>query len=140
MLRSLMAEIETNEMGWIASRTYRAKRRGEPDAPWRDIFVAISAPRKLSNTERTIETGEADYGCTVQCGAERTKRIVPGRDALAALFRGILVIDGYLMMVSKKEDLQDENGEDFDASIHGFLLGPTARSFYDFNKSGDMNK
>ncbi len=128
----MVTEISSNEISWIANRKYRAKCRDIPNASWRDIFVAISIPRKLLRSERPIDTDFAQYGCTVQTGAEITRHLVVGRDALEAIFHGILVIDTYLMTLSKEQDLQGENGEDFNANIDGLLLGPLASRY---NKS-----
>jgi len=99
------------------------------NASWKDICVAISAPRKLSKAERPIDSDVANYGCTVQIGAEFTRHIVAGEDALGAIFHGILAIDAFLMKVSKEQDLQDENGEYFDANVSGLLFGPIAREY-----------
>lgn len=131
----MVSKMEKNGVVWIASRNYRAKRRDVPDAPWRDIYVAISMPRKLSEAERPIDSDAANYGCTVQVGAEFTRHIVAAGDALGALFHGILAIDAFLMNVSKEQDLQDENGENFDANVSGLLFGPIAREYSKNHKS-----
>ena len=121
--------MKPNEISWIASRNYRAKRRDAPDAEWRDIYVAITVPRRLSKAERPIDSDVANYGCTVQTGAEFTRHIVAGGDALEALFHGVLAIDAFLMAISKEQDLQGENGEAFDANVNGLLFGSVAREY-----------
>jgi hypothetical protein len=126
--------METNKIHWIASRTYRAKPRDEPSAPWEGLFVAIAAPRKLSPAERTNDSEFSSYGCTVQVGAERSRRAVTGKDALEALFHGVLAIDTYLVAMSKKYDLQSESGDTFNVDLDGLLFGPIARKYLEHGK------
>ena len=118
--------MNENLISWIASRNYRVKDRGVSNAPWIDICVAITAPRKLSKAERPIDSDAANYGCTVQTGAVFTQRVVAGRYGLEALFHGILSIDAFLLTVSKERDVQDKEGKVFDANVNGFLFGTIA--------------
>lgn len=130
----MIAKMKTDKVRWIASRTYRAKPRDDSNAPWKELFVAIAAPRKLSPAERTNDSEVSSYGCTVQVGAEYTRRAVTGKDALEALFHGVLVVDTYLAAMNKKHELQSESGDAFDVDLDGLLFGPIARKYLEYGR------
>lgn len=112
---------------WLAERTYFS---GSTEAAeTRPVVVAIGPPRKLKANERPVDSPAFAYGCTIQTGSEFTKRVVGGRDAMEALFHGLLSIDMFLVTLSRKGPLTDGDGKGFVPSADGLLSGPMGKEY-----------
>ena len=119
--------MATDKFAWIAQRTYTTRSHGIGQG--RSVLVSVGPPRKLTPTERPFNSAMDEYGCTVQTGAEFTRRVVCGRDPLEALFHSLLAIEMFLVSASRKAELFDEGGQIFAASTDGFLSGPIAKEY-----------
>jgi hypothetical protein len=116
-----MTTKPSSEVAWIATRTYRIRRADAND--WETLFVGIEAPRKLQPSERIITGEMSEYGCLIQVGSDRTRHFALGRDALQALFSGILAIEIGLTIMSSMHLVTNLDGTAFDIKREGFLLG-----------------
>src|SRR4051812_21516819 len=107
---------------WLAQRCYLV-RDGER------VVAALSSPRKLEIHERTLKSDADAFGCLVQTGASFTRRFVYGRDALEALFHGLLSLERFLIEASRKHQLVDEDGRPFNPDDDGLLMGPIGKEY-----------
>jgi hypothetical protein len=123
-----MATKPSSEAAWIATRTYRIRRVDAND--WETLFVGIEAPRKLQPSERIITGEMSEYGCLIQIGPDRTRHFALGRDALQALFSGILAIEIGLTTMSSMHLVANLDGTAFDIKQEGFLLGSLATAYF----------
>lgn len=123
-----------SEIKWIASRQYRTKSHDVLNTDWKDILFAISMPREVNEAEKLVDSNVMRYVCTVQFSSESKQRLVFGRDAMEAIFNGILSIEQYLITLSQTQDVENLCGNNFDESIEGFLWGVAAQEYRKNNK------
>lgn len=119
--------INATNIRWIAARSYRVKRDTEARA--RSILVALTAPRKLRKDEYPIRTDLPLYGCTVQTGAERTRHMVYGRDAMEALSHSLLAIDRFLSLLVETGEVHSPDGGLFEQKVHGQFTGSIGEEY-----------
>lgn len=124
-----------SDIKWIASRNYRTKSHNALNADWKDILVAISTPREVTEAEKLVDSNVMRYVCTVQFSSESKQRLVFGRDAMEAIFNGILSIEQYLISLRQKQDVENLHGNKFDESIEGFLWGVAAQEYRKNNRN-----
>ena len=120
-------DMTTDEFSWLAQRRYEARAQGDQQS--RTVIVSVGPPRKLASQERPFDSAVNAYGCTVQTGAEFTRRLVCGRDPLEALFHALLSIEMFLISASSNTELVDETGKVFDPSVDGLLSGPIGKEY-----------